>query len=279
MAFCIKESEYDENIHVIVSGPHDACTTCSPLPSLAPLASFFEISVPVASMAGASQETIFFKISDDDVARFARSQITRPNGEIRMSARVAKGPEAYNSPWQFHLDPSSVEFVSADSADPSVTDLNPSLIEQMLSSESLTEGTQVYFTHPSRLLQTTMSGLSMCEFPLRWSCGNTSSGGTNYQVGVCEGDCQERYSDGFVEYCLDGFYQQAKDGVDDLISDAEIEFGPREPSTDEQAIEFFYYMSLSPEDKSTYDDARSSELTYDQSLSERSDTENLQDGI
>lgn len=276
MPFCIPEEEYDEELHEIVSGPHEACSSCSPLPSLAPLGSFFEISVPLTSLSGSSQETIFFLVSERDTALFVQSQIKRPNSDILFSARIMDGAKEYNSPWQFHLDPSAIGFIAADQADPSRTDLNPSSIEQMMSSGLIVAGSEVYFTHDSRLRETQLQGLSMCEPPLQWACENlVSQTGFNFQVGKCEGECQERYSDGFSEYCLDGFYQQAQDEVTRLLA----EIGPVDPPTDEDAIEFFYYMSLSSEDRSAYDSARVAELEYEQYISERSDTEDLQDGI
>lgn len=196
--FCIKEVDLNLDIHEIVSGPHDICTDCEPLDSTSALSNFFEIPV--------ENERFFISVGQDNLASFS-NRIINNNQVNYFKGKVFLGSKTSNSPWNFYLDPYSIELASFVDIDPHFLDLKPSLIESKLISKEIPEGQILYFGLSENSKQTNISEINFCQNPLVWDsiASYDIETGEMVQRGFCKGECNNIVYDYENEfgYCND----------------------------------------------------------------------------
>ena len=214
MAFCIPASQYDPELHDIVSGPHSICTGCDPLPSGSRF-KFFEISLTNTSILSSHEYKIFIKV-DEDVSKL----LNRTSGQGFIGMRVVGGSVHYNPTWNFHLDPLSIRFVSLNEMDQVPSDminLNPSTIEEMVGNGIIPQGTEIFFSFDGKFRQMEISGMTMCQDPLVWTSEPVMERGIYVQMGRCDGNCSQRLSYAGIEYCVDAILEDAENDSRNLI--------------------------------------------------------------
>lgn len=196
--FCIREVDLNSEIHEIVSGPHDVCTGCDPLDSTSTLSNFFEIPV--------ENESFFISVSQNNLASFS-NKINNNNQVSYFKGKVFLESKTSNSPWNFYLDPSSIELANFVDIDTHFLNLKPSLIESKLMNKEIAEGQTLYFGLTENSKQTNVSEINFCQHPLVWDSivSYDIETGEMVQRGFCKGECSNIIYDYENEfgYCAD----------------------------------------------------------------------------
>ena len=216
MPFCIPEEEYDEELHEIVSGPHDTCTGCNPLPSER-FGDFFEISVTDGNDPSL-QQVMIVRIEDSELAATADFMMQAEN--VYISGRIFSGTQTYNSSWPFYMDPSSVSLVVENNVPQQNKDVGLVQLKESIESNSIEDGSEFHFkfSRKSRLMD--VKGVTYCYDPLIWTpfLALDDSSQVYVQVASCEGDCQNKYEDEFLGAC-DDFVDQNIQAIEDAAKD------------------------------------------------------------
>ena len=266
MPFCIPEEEYDEELHEIVSGPHDTCTDCSAIGlggSLADFGSFFEIPSPPEPFGIMSSSSLLIRTQDFNTHSFAINVIQKNLGGIYTRCRVFLKPSYYNKPWNLDIELNGF-FGILDVVEERL-DLSPSTIEQMLSDGLAEDGSDFYFLFSGKAKQVEFSGLIFCDKPLSISLNRViGQSGSIGLEGRCEGDCTGKTDDGLSGYCPEYESEQLMSRIEDeeRRSDEMVE---EEGVTIEEVIEYLWYEELSDEEKEEY---TLSENQYNDNLKE-----------
>lgn len=234
MAFCIRESEYDPEIHDIVSGPHKECDLCFPAPSFIS-GSYYEISPLLGN-------DLFFIEIKDEVAN--RNINSLSEDDIYFYGSLKIGQKSYNNVWGFYID--EIGLIPEGEIDSTNKDIPPSEITQRISSGELGDGSLMYFKLSGRLRKMRITGVFGCEYPLDWTPNLIVDDGEFLQNATCEGDCSEIYDDETYQFCMDYIDDELLRIIDEYDSSyTESEFP--------DIYETSYILSLSEEEFQEYE--------------------------
>ena len=105
MKYCIPETEFNESIQIIASGPHDDCSSCetSSSSSAAPISALFRVS-------DGFRDDFFVKINGPQLVQSARMQISRVIEPLSITGIIIKSRANYNPNYSYHYDPDTVDF-------------------------------------------------------------------------------------------------------------------------------------------------------------------------
>jgi len=263
--FCISASQYEEDIHQIVSGPFDTCQGCDPLPKgIENPRSFFEIKLTnqPLSLELPSEEYLFFHIEDPTTSSLTIRLLSQPNTEY-LAAKVTLGVETYNPSWNFHLKDIRIIPVSELlNNNRELLDLLPSAIEEKIFLGQIQNGQEVFFS-TEKIREMSVGGVFSCEHPLVWSCSpSLANNGFYRQSGTCIGECQSKAFEGSVGFCLDGYISDALNELNEELDDIESGLDPFEIPSAEEMSENLYISELTEEEIQISEDVK-----FHQSLS------------
>lgn len=199
MPFCIPLSQYDENIHDMVSDPAPFCSDCGFTPPAGGLnENYWNINFQTQGvLPNPSTETVSFLAPSSADNKLS----TKSDGKY-MIAEAKRGDRKYNAGLNFYLDPASLVFTDS----PWVRyDLLPSDINNAFLTQNI-ESLYVCFDI-SDSYRMDMVGVSYCNgnFGLSWEPEKQKNAESYVQNGTCSGYCPpgyEKVGDGSYETCL-----------------------------------------------------------------------------
>jgi hypothetical protein len=269
MSFCIKVTEYDPDIHEIVSGPNNNCLDCLPIISEI-FHEFIEIEIPKKSMVNEEPDLFTIMIKDPQLMTryeiliklkndqsdcfYSPSDEQCPQGFVYAGSADCEQDLCDNICCRIEDSDYDV-FICGNILQGEVSYnhpwsfyLNPDTISfkyrnqiegKIISSiddlEEYENNSEVcfYFQAKSRIME--LKGFEYCQPPLLWEANRIfdEENNTHIQMGTCVGFCEDREEN----YCFDNFNANINQKTENLLSQLDQEMSSLDDNQFEEYLQ------------------------------------------
>ena len=167
------------------------------------------VYLAVYAISQMGQELFVVRLNENYQITTARSAISWDILDVYLVGKISIGSKSYNSPWNFYIDPNTIDLVYSSSPPNENINIPPSEIEYNIENGTFQENTEVCYDFlGSYITEMELKGVIYCGDPLVWNSRKEIDPETNQpiQIGYCEGNCMEnsnKVSDDLSEVCSD----------------------------------------------------------------------------